>query len=613
MQFLNPLGFLLLGLIPILIVIHSLKPKARHVYITTLFLWRQVEESVKFRFRRFVNNLPLLLQILCIIIAALALSQPTITYRTQKFGNLILVVDTSASMKTKTDEGIRFDKARKMALQLVDELSEDSHMAVISAGYAPELVTGYTADRDLLTQRINKLQPSDAPGKLERALYLAISFLNPEREDWIFVVTDGAGGEYDRIKQFHPRVKPILVEGGNRNIGITKFVFRQELYQKSRVEVLLEIKNFDEKPVVCPVHLAIDNEVLLDKTIGFDAQEKKTLIVPYFGLTTGVAQATLRVTDDFEVDNRAFVVLNQSRETWIQLITKGNYYLEKLLAIYPNFRVNSVQEIIPGSWEEQIKQNEIIILDRISPPSLGRGNFLIIDAFSPDLPIRKIGELKSPRVSDWDRKHPLMDSLDLTGLNIETASLVRNESGFDSVVDSSRSGLVYAYQKKDLKAVFVGFDLNLSDLPLRVAFPVLMNNIFNWLNPKSLDFTTTQIQAGNSMMLDLRPQTTAFSIRTPVGEKEEFSPDSNPFAYNLTNNIGVYRVVEDNKRYKFAVNLVDEQESDIRTPLNIGLNDKSPKEIGSVPVTMQFNIWAIVVLCTAAVLMLEWYIWLRQK
>ena len=75
----------------------------------------------------------------------------------------------------------------------------------------------------------------------------------------------------------------------------------------------------------------------------------------------------------------------------------------------------------------------------------------------------------------------------------------------------------------------------------------------------------------------------------------------------------VYRVVEDNKRYKFAVNLVDEQESDIRTPLNIGLNDKSPKEIGSVPVTMQFNIWAIVVLCTAAVLMLEWYIWLRQK
>ena len=34
---------------------------------------------------------------------------------------------------------------------------------------------------------------------------------------------------------------------------------------------------------------------------------------------------------------------------------------------------------------------------------------------------------------------------------------------------------------------------NRSDLPLRVAFPVMMNNIFNWLNPNTLDFTSTQV------------------------------------------------------------------------------------------------------------------------
>ena len=615
MQFINPLGFLLLGLIPVLIVIHSLKPKAKRVYTTTLFLWREViqEESIRFRIRRFINNLPLLLQILIITISALALSQPAIDYKTSQFGNLILVIDTSASMKTKSGNGMRFDQAREKALELVGELSKDSRMAVISAGYTPELITGFVSDQVLLSEKINKLQPSDAPGRLEKALYLAVSFLDPERDDWIFVITDGAGDTFETIKEFHPNLKPIWVDGGERNIGITKFVFRQEFYQRSRVEILLEIRNFDDKPVLCPVHLAVDDEVLLDETIGFEAWEKKTLMVPFLGLTTGVAQATLRVSDDFEVDNQAYVVLNQSRETWIQLVTRGNYYLEKLLSIYPNYRVNLVQEIIPGSWEDQIHQNEIIILDRISPPSLGKGNFLLINSFSPDLPITKTGELKRPRVKNWNRKHPLMANLDLSGLNIEYASRIEQGAGVESVVDSTKSGLIAAYQNKDLKAVFVGFDMNRSDLPLRVAFPVLMSNIFNWLNPNSLDFTTSQVQASTGMRLDLRPQTTAFSIRTPLGEREDIVPGTVPYIYTLTNNIGVYRVVEGHKKYKFAVNLVNEQESDIRPPSLSEVASIPTRDVESVPVTSQYNFWLIIVICATGVLILEWVVWLRQK
>lgn len=614
MQFINPLGFLLLGLVPVLIIIHSLKPKARDVKVTTFFLWKQViqEENARFRLRRFINNLPLLLQILLIIIAALALSQPAITFKTPKIGNLILVMDISASMKSQSGEILRFDTAREKALQLIDELSDDSRVAVIAAGQTAELVAGFSEDRDGISDIIKKMQPTDVSGNLERALYLALSFLDPERDDWIFVVTDGAGGVYEKLKGFHRRVKPILIDGGQRNIGITKFVFRQELYQKSQIEILLEIYNFDENPVLCPVHVAIDDQVLLDETIGFKAMEKKTLIIPYYGITSGVAQATLRVSDDFEVDNKAFVVLNQTRDTWIQLVTKGNYYLEKLLSIYPNYRVNIVQEVIPGSWDDQMRLNEIIILDRMSPPKLGRGNFLLIDALSPDLPLKKMGELIAPRIKDWNRDHPLMANLDLTGLNIEKAALISNQPGIESVVESTRSGLVFAYQKTDLKAVYIGFDLNRSDLPLRVAFPVMMNNIFNWLNPNTLDFSTTQVQAGKPMRLHLRPQTTAFSIRTPVGEKEDIVPTTNPFQYKMTNNIGVYRVVEGEKRTKFAVNLADENESDIRPPVLTDISAEPTLVIESTPVPIQFNLWLIVLICGAAVLILEWFVWLRQ-
>ncbi|MBW1913165.1 MAG: BatA domain-containing protein, partial [Deltaproteobacteria bacterium] len=41
MQFANPIALLLLGLIPILILIHSLRPKPRQVEVTNLFLWQE--------------------------------------------------------------------------------------------------------------------------------------------------------------------------------------------------------------------------------------------------------------------------------------------------------------------------------------------------------------------------------------------------------------------------------------------------------------------------------------------------------------------------------------------------------------------------------------------
>jgi hypothetical protein len=115
MQFLNPGMLALLGIIPILILIHTLKPKPRQVDVTNLFLWQEVlkERSSHLTFERLKKNVPLLLQILVVILAALALSKPTWTYFGSKKGNMVLVIDTSASMKTKAGSGTRFDVARE--------------------------------------------------------------------------------------------------------------------------------------------------------------------------------------------------------------------------------------------------------------------------------------------------------------------------------------------------------------------------------------------------------------------------------------------------------------------------------------------------------------------
>ena len=216
MQFLNPYMLLTLGLIPLIIIIHRLKPKPRPVDVANLFLWNQViqEKSRNLSFERFIKNLPLLLQILMVILAALALAQPTWTVKAAPKGNLILVLDTSASMKTSTGSGMRFDLARDKALKLIAERDRGQKILIVEAGKKATVKSGFMDNPDAAPDIVKKLQPSDAAVNLEPAIYLALSFVDPAKEDLVYLITDGAGKDFSTLVRSHPKIRPIVITGG---------------------------------------------------------------------------------------------------------------------------------------------------------------------------------------------------------------------------------------------------------------------------------------------------------------------------------------------------------------------------------------------------------------
>jgi Ca-activated chloride channel family protein len=616
MQLINPSALLVLGLIPILILIHSLRPKPKQVEVTNLFLWREAlkEKRGGLRIKSLMNNLPLLFQILAVILASVALANPVWTYTSHVKGDVIVVLDSSASMKTRTASGIRFDQARKDALKLIDDLPSESRMLIIEASSNPILRSPFSDDRKYLRQVIEGIQPSDVPGQIKKAIYMALSFVDPERDDLIYIITDGAGGDFENLVHTHRIVRTVLVSGGEKNIGITKFEFRQELDLEDQYEILLEVKNFNPHPVLCPIHVTIDEKTIIKETIGLKALEKKLLIFSYSGLMAGVAQAALELHDDFPIDNNAYAVLNASNDIWVLLVTKGNFFLEKLLQAYPHFMVNTVKEIVPSSWVEQSQRHDIVILDRISPPSTEKGKFLLIDSVSPSIPISRIDKIDDVEVLDWDRKNPLMSNLDLSGLNIEKATLVKADETLQPIVESRESGLMYSYEKKGLRAVFLGFDMTMSDLPLRVAFPVMMSNVVEWLHPHKLRFSSLKSKAGKPFAIHLDSQTRDFSIGTPTGKWKNYRAKSNPFIYQDTDDVGIYTVIEENERWRyFAVNLVDESESDIRVSTAQPNAQKANLAPEYEPVTAQLPIWILFLLSAFTVLILEWYVWLRNR
>ncbi len=606
---------LTLATIPILIIIHTLKPKPRQVDVTNLFLWNQVlkESGHQLSFERLKRNLPLFLQILIVILVALALAKPSWTYLAAKKGNMILVIDASASMKTRSGSGIRFDLARQKALQLIEKREPGQKIMIVEAGKKPVLKTGFIDNSSQAQKLIKGLQPSDAAAHLESAIYLALSFVDPAKEDLLYLISDGAGQDFSASVKNHPKIRTIVISGGEHNVAITKFEFRQQIDHSDSYEFMLEIKNFDLAPVEFSIRLTIDRAVLFENVIRFDAQEKKMLIIPYSGLISGIARATLEIDDDLTVDNRAYLSLNAAKEIWVLLVSKGNHFLEKLLAAYPNFKVNSVKEIIPSSWPQQTARHDIVIVDRMDFPETDRGNFLLIDAYSPSIPLIKTGRVRLPEILTWDRKSPLMANVNLSGLIVEEAATLQADPQLQPVVASARTGLMYTFEENGLRGVLIGFDFTRSDLPLKVAFPVMMSNIFNWLNPLKLEFSILQTQAGEAFDIHLNSETDTLYTRAPYEKWEKHSVKMNPFRYTNTGTVGIYTIAENDKERYFTVNLTDASESDINSMSLEHLFDQSEPPPVSAEISAQQPLWMLFVIMGCALLMVEWYAWLKIK
>jgi len=459
---------------------------------------------------------------------------------------------------------------------------------------------------------VNSLNPTDAPGNLEQAVYLALSFVAPAKEDTIYLITDGADASLPEILQMRQRIIPHIVSGGETNIGITKFEFRQELDRPQSYQIMLEVKNFSPTLLECPLRLSIDRSVIVDTTIFLNSQEKRLLIFPYFGLISGIATAELDIEDDFTVDNTAYLSLTTTEDIWVLLVSKGNYFLEKLLETYPNVLVNKLEEIIPSSWEQQVIGHDIVIVDRLNFPKTDKGNFLLFDAYSPSIPVTLGDQIAFPQVYDWDSRHPIMADVNLSNLIVEQAQqLQASDNAVHSLIETPQTDLMLSYEHEGLRAILLGFDIARSNLPLKVAFPVMMSNIITWLNPHKLSLSVLQTKAGEPYPIHLSPFTESFSLRPPGERWQKQQVTENPVIYRETTKVGVYMIAEDKQTRYFTVNLVNEAESDI-TPAIRGLEAEFPEETQAQEhIKTQQPLWMAFLLAILGVTMLEWYVWLK--
>jgi hypothetical protein len=296
---------------------------------------------------------------------------------------------------------------------------------------------------------------------------------------------------------------------------------------------------------------------------------------------------------------------------WILLVSRGNYFLENLLAGHANASVNVVSSISPSSFDQQVRGNHIVILDGVEAPPLHFGNFLLINTTAANLPIVAKGTVDTPPVVDWDITDPIMRSVQLRDLQVRRAQVVEVGEGVKPLLYANGSPIISSLDSGRLRAVHLGFDLLDSDLPLRVAFPVLMSNILEWLSPQQGTFVSHQVQAGEPYTMELDGVTAEVSVRKPSGDSITVPVTENPLLFRDTSQAGIYTARIGKKTQRFAVNLVSREESDI-TP-------KAPeRQVAAAAAvspptqeTVKRPLWPYFVVFAFGLTLVEWYFWCR--
>jgi Ca-activated chloride channel family protein len=615
MTWLNPAAFAFLAAIPVILLLHSLRYRRRDVQVSTLFLWEQVmrEAHGSLGLRRLIQNLPLILQILLVLLLTLALANPALTKAVKRSKDIVLVLDTSASMQTRTPQGTRFDLAKQRALDVVQALPSGRQMAVIAAGHQPQVVTFYTEEKALLRQLISQMQVTDTPGNMREAILLALSFTQGRLTQEVVVIGDGAYQHLADLELPRSQVRHIQVAGGGDNVGIIRFAFRKLIQTEPGYEVLIAVKNFSPEPRDVPLQLTLRGDRLLARQLKLEPGEEAAIVTELAGRLRGVVHAEILVDDAFALDNHAYGVMAAQTQTWVLLVGQSNFFLEQLLTSLPGVHVNVAPDVSEDTLPQLLEANHLIIFNGVQPPPLQRGRYLLIHTTPRDPRLQADGVVQQPRVIDWARQHPLLQFVELADLQIEESLVLRPLHGAQSLMDSDGGSLMSVIEEPSLRVVALGFDLMRSDLPLRVAFPVLINNLLHWLHPEGESAVAAQVQAGTPYPLFFETSVAEVAVQDPRGAERTYQVQGNPWLFPDASRVGVYIFrYGESKRY-LTVNLLDAAESDIAPAKALSSfapsGDEASRQAAGV---VQTPLWPYLLLMAMVAGFGEWLVWCRE-
>ena len=176
--------WLILAMVPpAIVLLYFLKLKRRPVEVPSTYLWhRSIEDlHVNTIWQRLRRNLLLFLQLLLILLVALALLRPGWQGTKLEGNRFIFLVDNSASMQATDVEPSRLEEAKRQARELIDQMESGDVGMVVSFADTARVEQMFTDSRRQLRRALEAIAPTERSTSLAEALKAASGLANPGR------------------------------------------------------------------------------------------------------------------------------------------------------------------------------------------------------------------------------------------------------------------------------------------------------------------------------------------------------------------------------------------------------------------------------------------------
>jgi hypothetical protein len=319
--------------------------------------------------------------------------------------------------------------------------------------------------------------------------------------------------------------------------------------------VFVSVVNTDIEPAARRIVLYGDGQPIEARDLFLDPQARTDVSIDDIPRDVGIVEVrlaardgtdgtTAATPDQLALDDRAWAIVPPDRLSRILLVSDGDPYLETALTYLPNAELYGVAPADYGSGTKP-ELFDLIIFEGFLPAQLpARPILAIAPPQSSDLGEVE-GTLREPGLGSLDPAEPILRNVDLSTTHIGEAKRLALPAWARSIIPGpSGAPLLYAGDRGGLRTAVLAFEPRRSDLPLQVAFPILVSNLTGELLGGA-GAPAEAVVPGAPVTLSIPDGATAIRVERPDGSIAELvpgTPGARSVVFSQTELLGVYTV-----------------------------------------------------------------------
>ena len=531
MTFLSPaFGWAFLGL-GVILILYLLKRRYEERPVPSTFLWQKAarDMSASRPFQRLRRNILLPIHLLMAAVLALTLMRPVLPGGMA--GETVMIFDVSASMRAEENGVSRLDRAIETAEKILEGMGGSDALTILAAGGETRQLLTRSADREAARRALRALEATHETGDLGAAVSLAEAMKRETEGLRILVFSDDYKAE---------------------NADIT--VYSAEKGLGNRAILSFTVENGAGYARV--INYGGECDISLVCYAGEEICDAQALHIPA-GESAGVsfavpecayARVEIREKDAILSDNSLYFVPRAQMDHTVALSGEGSVFLENAIGLRKDITLVRVSD------GERAAAGADLYVYGPSP---------LIFSKDPEQAEIIFGEALEPAGALM-----LAGNDDLTrGLTLSRVALraYRPLTGGRVLMTLDGNAVMTAADR----TVALGFSVNDSNLPMKYDFPILVQNVLQYLLPDAAADVGEGV-CGESILIPLTGDEESAFVILPDGQRapspaqtgwdaqNPFSQTALPGLYTLTTRQGG----ETTERY-FALRMPLE-ESDVR-------------------------------------------------